>query len=66
MLRDETVEEMQTALDHYLVTYNQRRPHQGRGMNGLTSAQAFTDGLPNLLNKGVRTRSNTTATQQAT
>ena len=26
--------------------YNQRRPHQGRGMNGRTPAKAFTDGLP--------------------
>jgi transposase InsO family protein len=42
----ETVEEMQTVLDDYLDGYNQRRPHQGRGMNGRTPAQAFRDGLP--------------------
>jgi transposase InsO family protein len=30
----ETVEQMQEALDAYLVTYNTARPHQGRGMNG--------------------------------
>jgi transposase InsO family protein len=41
----ETVEEMQKVLDDYLVTYNTRRPHQGRGMNGRTPARAFSDGL---------------------
>jgi transposase InsO family protein len=41
----ETVEEMQTVLDDYLVGYNQRRPHQGRGMNGRTPVVAFVDGL---------------------
>lgn len=42
----ETVEEMQTDLEAYLKTYNERRPHQGRGMKGRTPAKAFTDGLP--------------------
>lgn len=42
----ETVEEMQKALDGWLVTYNRERPHQGRGMNGRTPLQAFIDGLP--------------------
>ena len=42
----ETIEEMQAVLDRYLDGYNQRRPHQGRGMAGRTPAQAFTDGLP--------------------
>jgi transposase InsO family protein len=42
----ETVEEMQTVLDDFLVGYNQRRPHQGRGMNGRTPAQAFVESLP--------------------
>ena len=42
----ETVEEMQKALDGYLVRYNAERPHQGRGMNGRTPLQAFIDGLP--------------------
>ena len=41
----ETVEEMQSVLDAYLETYNQRRPHQGRGMNGRTPATAFIEGL---------------------
>ena len=30
-----------------LVTYNTKRPHQGRGMNGRTPARVFKDGLPN-------------------
>lgn len=42
----ETVEEMQTVLDAYLESYNQRRPHQGRGMKGRTPATAFVEGLP--------------------
>lgn len=42
----ETIEEMQTVLDGYLVGYNTKRPHQGRGMNGRTPAIAFTEGLP--------------------
>jgi len=42
----ETIEEMQTVLDTYLDGYNHRRPHQGRGMNGRTPAQAFKEGLP--------------------
>jgi len=43
----ESIEEMQVVLDDYLVGYNTRRPHQGRGMNGRTPLQAFTQGLPN-------------------
>ena len=42
----ETVAEMQTALDAFLLRYNRERPHQGRGMNGRTPLQAFLDGLP--------------------
>ena len=41
----ETIEEMQAVLDRYLVEYNTKRPHQGRGMNGRTPAKAFTDGI---------------------
>ena len=41
----ETIEEMQVVLDDYLVGYNQKRPHQGRGMNGRTPARAFKEGL---------------------
>src|SRR5262249_5920789 len=38
--------EMQEPLDHYLLSYNRERPHQGRGMNGRNPLQAFTEGLP--------------------
>jgi transposase InsO family protein len=41
----ETIEEMQTVLDAYLVEYNTQRPHQGRGMHGRTPLKAFTDGI---------------------
>jgi len=41
----ETIEEMQAVLDDYLIGYNTRRPHQGRGMNGRTPSQAFIEGL---------------------
>jgi len=30
----------------YLKTYNEKRPHQGRLMNGRTSAEMFKRGLP--------------------
>ena len=42
----DTIEEMQVVLDEYLAGYNQRRPHEGRGMKGRTPARAFRDGLP--------------------
>jgi len=42
----ETIEEMQAVLDQYLVVYNTKRPHQGRGMNGRTPVTAFIDGMP--------------------
>ena len=38
--------EMQGALDTFLLTYNRKRPHQGRGMKGRTPWQAFKEGLP--------------------
>ena len=41
----ETVEEMQKDLDVYLETYNQRRPHQGRGMKGRTPYAVFKAGI---------------------
>ena len=41
----ETLEQMQTVLDQYLVEYNTKRPHQGRGMNGRTPITAFIDGI---------------------
>ena len=42
----ETVGEMQAVLDAYLIHYNTRRPHQGRGMTGRTPAAVFAAGLP--------------------
>ena len=45
LIRRETVEEMQKDLDGWLETYNTKRPHQGRGMDGRTPYQAFLDGL---------------------
>ncbi|MYZ47311.1 hypothetical protein E4O86_06250 [Rhizobiales bacterium L72] len=41
----ETIEEMQAVLDTCLEEYHQRRPPQGRGMNGRTPAGAFIDSL---------------------
>ena len=41
----ETIDEMQTALDAYMVAYNTRRPHQGRNMNGRAPQKAFADGI---------------------
>lgn len=47
----ETIEEMQVVLDDFLTGYNQRRPHQGRNMNGRTPAKAFVEGLPETKNR---------------
>lgn len=47
----ETIDEMQKVLDEYLVAYNTRRPHQGRGMNGRTPITVFKAGLPKQLPK---------------
>lgn len=41
----ETVEQMQEALDAFLVVYNTQRAHQGRGMKGRTPADVFAEGL---------------------
>lgn len=37
---------MQKSLNDYLALYNEKRPHQGRNMNGRTPARAFVEGLP--------------------
>ena len=42
----ESIDPMQKDLDAYLVQYNEKRPHQGRNMNGLTPLQAFKKELP--------------------
>lgn len=41
----ETLAEMQADLDQYLENYNQRRPHQGIGMDGRTPCEVFLEGL---------------------
>ena len=41
----ETVEEMQAYLEAYLETYNRKRPHRGRGMEGRTPYQVLKAGL---------------------
>ncbi len=43
----ETIDEMQTVLDDFLVGDNQRRPHQGRNMNGRTPAKRSSTAHPN-------------------
>jgi transposase InsO family protein len=53
----EALEEMQKDLDVYLVSYNTKRPHQGRGMKGRTPYQVFKERLPKKTKK--------TATQPA-
>ena len=40
------LEEMQTELDGYLETYNTRRPHRGRGMEGRTPYEVYKAGIP--------------------
>ena len=42
----ESIQQMQKDLDGYLVKYNTKRPHQGRGMKGRTPEQVFKAGLP--------------------
>ena len=37
---------MQKDLDAYLGTYNTRRPHCGRGMEGRTPYEVFKAGIP--------------------
>ncbi len=47
----EDVRTMQTDLDVYLETYNTKRPHQGRNMNGKTPLQMFTTGIKKSIKK---------------
>ena len=42
----DSIAEMQADLDTFLKLYNEKRPHQGRAMNGRTPLKAFKDGLP--------------------
>ena len=41
----DTVDDMQKDLDAFLIRYNEKRPHQGRNMNGTTPLTAFKKGL---------------------
>jgi transposase InsO family protein len=41
----ETIEEMQVVLDAYLIGYDTKRPHQGRGMAARPPAKAFVQGI---------------------
>jgi transposase InsO family protein len=41
------VDEMQLSLDSYLAYYNEKRPHQGLGMNGRTPLATFIEGIQN-------------------
>jgi transposase InsO family protein len=47
----ESIDEMQKDLDVYMKTYNESRPHQGRGMNGRTPLIVFKEGLPKNTNE---------------
>src|SRR5215468_8989043 len=42
----DTIDELQTDLDAWLVEYNYRRPHQGRWCFGKTPTQTFLDAIP--------------------
>lgn len=42
----ESLEEIQKDLDEFLVAYNTKRPHQGRGMKGRTPYKVFVAGIP--------------------
>ncbi len=40
---DANIDELQTDLDHWMIDYNERRPHQGRWCYGKTPMQTFLD-----------------------
>lgn len=61
----ESLDEMQGSLDAYLETYNTRRPHQGRGMNGRTPKTAFLEGLPKPQKKETKPKTETAQTKAA-
>lgn len=48
----ETIDQMQNDLNDFLVLYNTKRAHQGRGMRGRTPLVAFVEGLPKSTPKG--------------
>jgi transposase InsO family protein len=57
----ETIDEMQVALDAYLVEYSNRRPHQGRRMNGRTPLAAFRAGIRSTTEEATATTLKTAA-----
>ena len=50
-----SVEELQTDLDHWLVKYNEQRPHSGRYCYGKTPMQTFRETLHIAVEKTIRT-----------
>ena len=52
---------MQVVLDAYPVSYNIKRPHQGRGMTGWPPPKAFRDGIPKTSQKEDKTDLKTAA-----
>ena len=46
--------EMQSDLDEYLISYNTKRPHQGRNLGGKTPYEMFVKGLPKKPKSGTR------------
>jgi len=47
----ESVDQMQSDLNDYLVLYNTKRPHQGRNMKGRVPYAVFKTGLPKPMKK---------------
>jgi hypothetical protein len=56
---------MQAVLYSYMDGYNQRRPHQGRGMNGGAPAVAFVEALPEPHQQKEEQRAEKQTTKQA-
>ena len=50
----EALEEMQADLQVYLKHYNEKRPHQGRGINGRTPYRVFKAGVTKTYTKKAR------------
>jgi hypothetical protein len=49
------------VLDAYMIGYNTKRPHQGRGMNGRTPEKAVRNGIPKSAKKEDKTNPKTAA-----
>lgn len=52
----ETIDEMQLALDAYLIIHNTKRPHQGPEMREPTPLKPFKDSIPQTENQARRNR----------